>query len=139
MQAAGMACVLINPESRYSEAIVKTVHVCLVSDQPMANVTSIMQLEPDHVEMLFTRDKLEQGKRMEEFLTGRNISVRGTEIQPFDMQAVMASCRRIIDEYADCELSLNITGGTKISALGCFQVFSKLASRSTMLTAITAS
>jgi len=89
----------------------------------MANVTSIMQLEPDHVEMLFTRDKLEQGKRMEEFLTGRNISVRGTEIQPFDMQAVMASCRRIIDEYADCELSLNITGGTKISALAAFQVF----------------
>lgn len=103
----------------------KHVHVCLVSDQPMPNVTSCLQLKPDHVELLFTKDKINQGLRIEEFLKSRGISVRGTEILPFEMPAVMEVCRALLVEYAGFKVSLNVTGGTKIAALGAFQVFSE--------------
>jgi len=102
---------------------VRHVHVCLVSDQPVPNTTSALQLRPDHVELLYTKDKIEQGLRLEEFFKSRGMAVRGTEILPFDMQAVMETCRQLLDEYASCRISANITGGTKLAALAAFQVF----------------
>lgn len=101
----------------------KHVHVCLVSGQPMPNVTSALQLQPDHVELLYTKDTIEQGLRLEDFLKSHGMTVRGTEILPFDMQAVMDSCKILLDEYAQNRISVNITGGTKLAALGVFQVF----------------
>jgi len=101
----------------------KHVHVCLVSDQPMPNITSCLQLRPDFVELLYTRDKIEQGLRIEEFLKSHGMEVKGTEIQPFAMASVMSDCRKVLQEHADCKVSLNVTGGTKISALAAFQVF----------------
>jgi hypothetical protein len=101
----------------------KHLHICLVSDQPMPNATSALQLQPDHVELLYTKDKIEQGLRLEEFLKSRGMTVHGTEILPFDMQAVMASCSKLLNKYPDCRISINITGGTKLAALAAFQVF----------------
>jgi len=101
----------------------KHIHMCLVSDQPIPNVTSCLQLKPDHVELLYTKDKINQGLRIEGFLKTRGMSVRGTEILPFEMPAVMEVCKALLVEYADFKVSLNVTGGTKIAALGAFQVF----------------
>lgn len=101
----------------------KHIHLCLVSDQPMPNVTSALQLKPDQVELLYTKDKITQGQRLEEFFTSRGMAVRGTEIQPFDMQAVMDVCSGLLAEYAGCRISVNVTGGTKLAAFGVFQVF----------------
>lgn len=103
----------------------KHVHLCLVSDQPMPNATSALQVRPDHVELLYTKDKIDQGLRLEEFLKSRGMTVRGTEILPYDMQAVTATCTQLLQEYADCRISVNITGGTKLAALAVFQVFLK--------------
>lgn len=50
------------------------VHVCLVSDQPIPNITSCLQFMPDQVELLYTKDKIEQGLRIEELLKSRRIA-----------------------------------------------------------------
>lgn len=101
----------------------KHTHVCLVSDQPMPNVTSCLQLQPDMVELLYTKDKIEHGLRLEELLKSRGIEVRGTEIDPYDMQNVMGVCTGLITNSDGNKISLNCTGGTKVSSLAAFQIF----------------
>ena len=89
----------------------------------MPNITSCLQLEPNQVELLFTRDKLQEAMRIEEFLKARGIIVKGVEIDPYDIKNVTDNCARLIAEYGIENISLNVTGGTKVAALGAYQAF----------------
>ncbi|MDY0300869.1 MAG: DUF1887 family CARF protein [Trichlorobacter sp.] len=99
------------------------VHVCLVSDQPIPNLTTVFQFQPDTVLLLYTDESKEKKDRLKAILRKYNKKVDERLILPFDMQNVIEVCEGVLKDYADAEVSLNITCGTKISILGAFQVF----------------
>jgi len=98
-------------------------HVCLVSDQPIPNLTTVLRFRPDNVVLLATTEKRKAAERLTSVLKRRGFHVDLVPIEAYDMRSVISSCEKVISKYADHELSLNITGGTKIGTLGAFQVF----------------
>lgn len=101
----------------------KTVHVCLVSDQPIPNLTTVMQFKPDTAVLLYTSDKRVQKDRLSMVIRSKGACVEEREIQPYGMGNVIAECESVIESFRGAEISLNITGGTKIGTLGSFQAF----------------
>jgi len=101
----------------------RKIHVCLVSDQPIPNLTTVLQFRPDTVVLLYTNDKKQQKDRLERVIKSKGFDVKAHEILPYGMGNVISACESIIDSCPDCEVSLNITGGTKIGTLGSYQVF----------------
>ncbi|MBI5639743.1 MAG: DUF1887 family protein [Nitrospirae bacterium] len=99
------------------------IHVCLVSDQPIPNLTTVLQLKPDTVVLLVTEEKLAEAKRLEKIISHHGISISSEKISAYDLNNVISTCDGIIKKCASCEVSLNITGGTKIGTLGAFQSF----------------
>lgn len=99
------------------------IHVCLVSDQPIPNLTTILQFRLDTVLLLYTDDFKAKKDRLKAVLKNHQIKTEERVILPYDLQNVIQVCDGVLADYADAELSLNITGGTKISTLGAFQVF----------------
>lgn len=101
----------------------KRIQVCLVSDQPIPNLTTAIQFQPDTVVLLYTDDKKSQKERLEKVLCRKGVQVDGRVILPYGLENVIGVCESIIQSCADCEVSLNITGGTKIGTIGAFQAF----------------
>ncbi|OGR06901.1 MAG: hypothetical protein A2511_16190 [Deltaproteobacteria bacterium RIFOXYD12_FULL_50_9] len=98
-------------------------HVCLVSDQPIPNLTTVRQFKPDRVILLYTKDMINQKNRLEQVIRTNKLEVESREIQPFNLANVMEESEKILAENRDCHVSLNITGGTKVSTIGTFQSF----------------
>lgn len=111
--------------SATQEFLMRHVHVCLVSDQPIPNLTTSFQFKPDIVVLLTTKEM--QYKKKDEFLVNvlkkHKFEVKKVLIDAYDINDVIARSEDLIKECGDCRLTLNITGGTKIGTLGTFQAF----------------
>lgn len=105
------------------------VHVCLVSEQTIQNVLSILHFNPDAVFLVST-------KKMES--EGRSKSIiKALELKGFDISKIynpivviedsITDCTKKIEEQiseiGDANFTVNITGGTKIMAISAFEVF----------------
>lgn len=99
------------------------VHVCLVSDQPIPNLTTVLQFKPDTVVLLKTEEKEEKSRLLEGVIRKKGFDVRSETIKAYDINNVIKISDSLINRCKDCEVSLNITGGTKIGTLGTFQAF----------------
>lgn len=99
------------------------VHVCLVSGQPIPNLTTALQFTPDTVYLLSTEDMLKEANRLEKVIKQKGIEVKTKKIKPYDINNVISVCEDLIKEHQNYEVTLNITGGTKIGTLGTFQTF----------------
>ncbi|NWF99245.1 MAG: DUF1887 family protein [Nitrospirae bacterium] len=101
----------------------KNVHVCLVSDQPIPNLTSVLQFTPDTVVLLTTPEMKQKAKRLENVLKEKNFNVEQLQISAYEINNVVEECEKLLNQYKDHNISLNITGGTKIGTLGTFLAF----------------
>ncbi|MGQ9571270.1 MAG: Card1-like endonuclease domain-containing protein [Thermodesulfovibrionales bacterium] len=101
------------------------VHVCLVSDQPIPNLTSVLHFKPDMVILLTTPEMKQKAKRLEEVLHNKGFNTKQISISAYEINNVIDECEKLLDQFEDSEVSLNITGGTKIGTLGTFRVFYK--------------
>jgi len=99
-----------------------TIHVCLVSNQPIPNLVPLLLEQPDRAVLLVSPQMRLQAERLERVLRPRAVACRQEEVDPYDFAAVAEVCKRLIRETDD-ELVLNVTGGTKVSALAAFQAF----------------
>ncbi|MDA8241185.1 MAG: DUF1887 family CARF protein [Nitrospiraceae bacterium] len=99
------------------------IHVCLVSDQPIPNLTTVLQFRPGTVILLVTEEKIHEAKRLKKIIAKHGITVKSERIAAYDLNSVIAMCDGIIRQCAACDVSLNITGGTKIGTMGAFQAF----------------
>ena len=61
------------------------VQVCLVSDQPIPNLTTIVQFQPDLVILLYTEDRKPQKDRLERVVGERGIRVEARLILPYGL------------------------------------------------------
>lgn len=114
--------------------MMKTAMIALVSDQPLPNLMAALQYEPrpDHIEFIVSADK-EKSHEYDKWYNGKyfalaralrllNISCdRLPPAHPYDLQSVQAQCQSAIEKHEDADhLVFNITGGTKMMALGAF-------------------
>ncbi|MBI5307123.1 MAG: DUF1887 family protein [Planctomycetes bacterium] len=99
------------------------IHVCLVSDQPIPNLTTALQFKPDTVVLLKTKEMEEKAGLLEDVLKNKGCDVQSETIAAYDINNVITVSESLINKCKNCDVSLNITGGTKIGTLGTFQAF----------------
>ncbi len=105
------------------ELFMSHVHVCLVSDQPIPNLTTALQFRPDIVVLLKTKQMNEKSALLKRIISKKNIAVEEELIEAYDINKIADVSNALIDKYCDSRITLNITGGTKIGTLGTYQVF----------------
>ncbi|MCK9174861.1 MAG: DUF1887 family CARF protein [Desulforhopalus sp.] len=96
-------------------------HICLVSEQLLPNVLPVIHEKVDHVILLTTSQMVGKCELLQRFFTerGKKVSVYTTEA--YDFAATLEVCSKVLKEFSDAELTLNVTGGTKIVALAAWQ------------------
>lgn len=99
------------------------VHVCLVSDQPIPNLTTALYLNPDIIVLLTTREIKEKANFLEKVLKQKGFQVQSKSIEAYNISNVIDVSESLLKEHKACKVTLNITGGTKIGTLGTFQAF----------------
>lgn len=101
----------------------KSIHVCLVSHQTIANIVPLLLEKPVMAILLETEGMQVQADRIASILQPRGIRTERIVIRPYDFDSVETACETICQKYDDHDLTLNVTGGTKISALAAFETF----------------
>jgi len=99
------------------------IHVCLISDQPIPNLIPLQMEKPGRAIFLVSEEKQNEADRLRRIVQSWGIVIEEKKIPPFDLNAVAATCAALIDEHGKDHLTLNVTGGTKISALAAFEAF----------------
>lgn len=98
-------------------------HVCLVSDQPIPNLTTVLQLKPDEVILLKTKEMSEKANFLYDVIKKQGFNVHSELIEAYNIDNVINVSEGIIKQCTHSKVTLNITGGTKIGTLGTFQAF----------------
>lgn len=110
------------------------VHVCIVSDQVLANLIPALMDRPDKVWLASSRDmtgrKLDQ--RLKKLLEHEGITVEiRTDAPDAGMAAIHEFALNLAGEIEkalpDAEVTLNATGGTKLMAMGFVEIFRGIA------------
>lgn len=101
----------------------KTV-VCLVSHQPMANVIPVLELNPDKVILLRTKQESKIAENLQKLFVKKNIKteINAKYIDPYNLETVKTVCRQIINDNKS-NVILNVTGGTKPMAIAAYEIF----------------
>ena len=98
------------------------IHVCLISQQPIANLLPLLLEQPKKAIFLVTTKTKPEAERLKKVVKTRGINVECIHIDPFDFAGSVEQCTRVLAEHGE-NLVLNVTGGTKVTALAAFQSF----------------
>lgn len=98
--------------------------VCLVSHQPMANAIPVLELTPDKVILIRTKQEKKIAENLRILFEKKKIKteIYNKFIDPYELEKVKAVCRQIINEN-EGEVVLNVTGGTKPMAIAAYEIF----------------
>ena len=103
----------------------QAVHVCLISDQPIPNLVPLLLEKPAKAVFLVSPQMRPQAERLIKVVQPHGIKTRIEEISSaYDFTEVEQACRKVIEAAVNPDdLTLNVTGGTKIAALAAYHVF----------------
>ena len=103
-------------------------HICIVSDQRLANVIPILQLEPEYVTLVVSDDMKPISEQLKSFLKiyRKNTTVIEKTGLPTDsIESIQEFCLNLItdlkDQLPNTELIYNVTGGSKLMAIAFMQ------------------
>jgi hypothetical protein len=65
----------------------------------------------------------EKSEMLSNVLKNRGFETENVSIKAYDINDVISVSESLINKCKSCEVTLNITGGTKIQTLGTFQAF----------------
>jgi hypothetical protein len=101
------------------------IHLCLVSGQPIPNLIPLRMntLAPDKVILLVSSDMTAEAARMKRVISGWGIGVDEKPVEPYNLDEARNTFFDVLAELDGEDVTLNITGGTKIMALAAFEVF----------------
>ncbi|MBW6521309.1 MAG: DUF1887 family protein [Desulfoarculaceae bacterium] len=111
---------------RTKQNVSESIHICLISDQPIANLLPLLLERPRQVIFLVSPEMKAQAERLKKLVQPRGIMVTIKKIpSAYDFKAIINVCEEIEKEAeaTNADLVLNVTGGTKIAALATFQSF----------------
>ncbi len=100
------------------------IHICLISKQLLPNLIPLLLEKPQLAVFLVTPEMKIQAERLRRLLQPRGIKVEEIEIPAYNLEEV----NKIIEELLqrqdnNSEITLNVTGGTKVSAMAAFLTF----------------
>lgn len=101
-------------------------HLCLVSTQPIPNLTAVFDLEqPPQQVVLFTSQQMkQQAAWLQHVLQQRQIQSEILSLDdPYDCDHVKQRVESLLERKDLGELALNVTAGSKIMSLAAYEVF----------------
>ncbi len=99
-------------------------HLCLISKQPLPNLIPLLIEKPQQAVFLVTPEMKIQASRLSRLLQPRGIKVEEVNIPAYDLETVNGIVEEILrHQTGSSEITLNVTGGTKISAMAAFLAF----------------
>lgn len=112
-----------------SDAAYPRVHVCLVGDRPVPNLTPCFDpaFAPESVVLVSTPGDEDRAQWMIDILRPRGIKTERWQIpDPFDITAIRDRLFDLIAERESEGLALNVTGGTRPMSLAAYETFRQL-------------
>ncbi len=96
-------------------------HICLVSEQLLPNVLPAVLEEVEHIILLSSPEMEEHYQLLKRFFSERGVKTTKYSINAFDFESVLITCNKLLEQFPDDKLTLNVTGGTKVAALAAWQ------------------
>lgn len=103
------------------------VHVCLISAQAAPNLLPILdsQFKPRKAIFLVSTSMKEKAQYLANTFDKKGVKVEQIKLEDeFDFTSLENQLIELLDQYADENIALNVTGGTKLMAIAAQQVFS---------------
>lgn len=102
-----------------------TIQVCLVSEQPMPNLLPVLDKahRPDKVILLVSDRMQEQATNLEQVFGRLQIKCERVFVSAYDANAIQETLLELLADNETNDISLNVTGGTKIMAIVAQDVF----------------
>lgn len=98
------------------------VMICLTSAQTMANIIPIKHFNPDTVAIIKTPEYENAAVNLAKFCKKKSIYFYEADpVGAYDIEQLKSAVKGILERYANAEIILNITGGTKLMAIAAFQ------------------
>lgn len=98
--------------------------ITLIGGQILPVYIGIVERKPDVVHVLYSKDSKEHYSILKNVLSAKPIN--SYQIDPFNYEEIKQKVEEIIFSNDKEDFELNITGGTKIMAIACQQVFNDL-------------
>lgn len=100
-------------------------HLCLVSGQPLPNLIPALSEEsrPDGVVLLVSEDMREKARLLRSNLENLGCRVEEVPVHPYRIEDIRATILDQLARYEGRQIGLNATCGTKVMALGAYDVF----------------
>lgn len=98
--------------------------ITLIGGQILPVYMGIMEKKPDAIHVFYSKDSKDQFSLLKNVLVGKQL--HSYQIDPFNYEEIKAKAEEIIFANTNATFELNITGGTKIMAIACQQVFNDL-------------
>ncbi len=98
--------------------------ICLVSRQAMANVIPVLELKPQKVILLITKEEELVAINLKKLFNKYNVEtvIFNKKLDAYNIDKVKKVCMDVIRE-SDDEVILNLTGGTKTMAVAAYEIF----------------
>jgi hypothetical protein len=99
-----------------------TAMIALVGEQPLPNLLPIRHYRPRSAVLIYTARTREVFERLSQTLGQETLTIRGVEVDPYNIIAIEQAICAAIRELEEHELLFNLTGGTKAMALAAYRV-----------------
>jgi hypothetical protein len=103
----------------------KKVHISLVGGQPIPVYIGIKNDgQASTIVLVCSPQSHDEAERIKEQFPKRNIEIQ--ECQPTDLLQIEALAVSLKERFEDCEITVNLTGGTKLWSISFYSVFSEM-------------
>lgn len=104
------------------------IHICLVGQQPLPNLIPALSIEtrPREVILLVSDGMKERADLLGGNFENLGCKVARVEISPYRIDEIRTTLLDVLAHHDDASVVLNATGGTKIMAMGAYDVFRSL-------------
>lgn len=101
------------------------IQICLVSQQVIQNILPVLELKPDLLIFLYTKEFENKIEGAISVLTKRLPELKFEKVltDAYDFDKILASCNLILKKFPDADFTLNLTGGTKVMAIATYSAF----------------
>lgn len=105
----------------------RKIHISLVGGQPIPVYIGIKENgQANTVVLVCSAQSNVEAERIKAQFSKRDVQIR--ECSPTDLLQIEKLANELREQYQDCEVTINLTSGTKLWALSFYQVFSDYAS-----------
>ena len=103
----------------------KKVHIALVGGQPVPVYIGIKDdNQANAIILICSPQSLEEASRLKTHFSKRMVRIE--ECSPVNLNEIEELAKKLKEEFGECEVTLNLTSGTKLWTLSFFSIFSQM-------------